>query len=473
MGGVCNSIKDKNVKANQKDKGKEEGNNNKDKDKKDEKEEGKEKEGNDAQKSKEEENKDKNEDNKEKEKKDVKIFPEITFKIENKDQEYTEKVKSTEKISHLFTLISKYKKKKYSEYDLLTDEEEEEGHVSLSSKLNEEIGSVFPNKENVSLKMLYLGLEISLDIKSDYEVTTTLLGEPLFDLGGNIGLLIYHKYEKSFTIEFIKNQKLTKYNHLSSYCNCKNVLYICGGESQENRGTNNRNFISDFTQIDLFNTESINDMPGLEEPRAWHSMIFIPSKYIFIVGGDTKVVEIFDIEKKKLTTDSEMNEIRNECTLFCLNDSILYAFSGTSKTGNYLKNIEKCNLRNSKREWTLIEYKSENADFQDCFYISSFYEKSSNAILFASNENENYNYDSLIFEVKEGEAEEDDEHNLKVFETEEKLVDVCPEKVFHPISDNTSVLIPLTGNIVTLYSIGSDLKLNKKLFPDALKKILD
>ena len=473
MGGVCNSIKNKNVKANQKDKGKEEGSNNKDKDKKDEKEEGKEKEGNDTQKSKEEENKDKNEDNKEKEKKDVKIFPEITFKIENKDQEYTEKVKSTEKISHLFTLISKYKKKKYSEYDLLTDEEGEDGHVSLSSKLNDEIGSVFPNKENVSLKMLYLGLEISLDIKTDYEVTTTLLGEPLFDLGGNIGLLIYHKYEKSFTSEILKNQKLTKYNHLSSYCNCKNVLYICGGESQENRGTNNRNFISDFTQIDLFNTESINDMPGLEEPRAWHSMIFIPSKYIFIVGGDTKVVEIFDIEKKKLTPDSEMNEIRNECTLFCLNDSILYAFSGTSKTGNYLKNIEKCNLRNSKREWTIIEYKTESADFQDCFYISSFYEKSSNAILFASNENENYNYESLIFEVKEGEAEEDDEHNLKVFETEEKLVDVCPEKIFHPISDNTSVLIPLTGNIVTLYSIGSDLKLNKKLFPDALKKILD
>ena len=473
MGGVCNSIKNKNVKANQKDKGKEEGSNNKDNDKKDGKEEGKEKEGNDAQKSKEEENKDKNEDNKEKEKKDVKIFPEITFKIENKDQEYTEKIKSTEKISYLFTLISKYKKKKYSEYDLLTDEDEEDGHVSLSSKLNDEIGSVFPNKENVSLKMLYLGLEISLDIKNDYEVTTTLLGEPLFDLGGNIGLLIYHKYEKSFTSEIIKNQKLTKYNHLSSYCNCKNVLYICGGESQENRGTNNRNYISDFTQIDLFNTESINDMPGLEEPRAWHSMIFIPSKYIFIVGGDTKVVEIFDIEKKKLTTDSEMNEIRNECTLFCLNDSILYAFSGTSKTGNYLKNIEKCNLRNSKRDWTIIEYKSENADFQDCFYISSFYEKSSKAILFACNENENYNYESLIFEVNEGEVEGDDEHNLKVFDTEEKLVDVCPEKVFHPISDNTSVLIPLTGNIVTLYSIGSDLKLNKKLFPDAIKKILD
>ena len=474
MGGICTSNKNKNIKSQQKDKNKIEANNEKDKDKKDSKEEGKEKEGNDDQKTKDEENKDKNEDNKEKEKKsDVKIFPEITFKIENKDQEYTEKVKSTEKISYLFALISKYKKKKYSEYDLLTDEEEEDGHVSLSSKLDDDIGSVFPNKENVSLKMLYLGLEISLDIKNDYEITTTLLGEPLFDLGGNIGLLIYHKYEKSFTSEILKNEKLVKYNHLSSYCNCKNVLYICGGESQENRGTNNRNYISDFTQIDLFNTQSINDMPSLEQPRAWHSMIFIPPKFIFIVGGHTKVVEIFDIDKKKLTPDSEMNEIRNECTLFCLNDSILYAFSGTSITGNYLKNIEKCNLRNSKREWILIEYKSENADFQDCFYISSFYEKSSKIILFACNENENHNFESLLFEVKEGEGEGDDEYNIKVFSTDEKLDDVCPEKVFHPISDNTSVLIPLTGNIVTLYSFGSDLKLNKKLYPDALKKILD
>ena len=467
MGAICNSSK-KNIKAQQKEKDKEDGNNDKDKEKKDSKDDDKEKEGKEGQK--EEENKDKNSpkktDNNEDKNQEKKAFPVITFKIENKDQEYTEKVNSSEKISYLFNLISKYKKKKYSEYDLLTNEENQDGYVSLSSKLNEEIGSVFPNKETVSLKMLYLGLEISLNVKNDYEVTTTLIGEPLFDLGGNIGLLIFHKYEKSFTSEILKNEKLSKYNHLSSYCNCKNVLYICGGESQENKGTNNRNYISDFTQIDLFNTESINDMPSLEEPRAWHSMIFIPSKYIFIVGGDTKVVEIFDIDKKKLTPDSEMNEIRNECTLFCLNDSILYAFSGTAKTGNYLKSIEKCNLRNSKREWMMVEYKNDNADFQDCFYISCFHQKSSNLIiLFAANENENYNYESLLFEVKDGEGEstEEEEYSLKIFELEEKFVDVCPEKFFHPISDNTSVLIPLIGNTVTLYSVESDMKLKKKI----------
>ena len=477
MGAICNSSKNKNIKAQQKEKGKEEGNNDKDKDKekKDSKTEDKDKEGKDDPKEKEKDKNSKtdNEETKAKEKKgDITIFPEITFKIENKDQEYTEKIKSSEKISYLFTLISKYKNTKYSEYDLLTNEEDEEGHVSLSSKLNEEIGPMFPNKEKISLKMLYLGLEVSLDVKNGYEVSTTLIGEPLFDLGGNIGLLIFHKFEKSFTSEILKNEKLSKYNHLSSYCNCKNVLYICGGESQENRGTNNRDYISDFTQIDLFDTKSINELPSLEEPRAWHSMIFIPPKYIFIVGGDTNVVEIFDIDKKIITPDSEMNEIRNECTLFCLNDSILYAFSGTSKMGNYLKNIEKCNLRTSKREWVNVEYKNENADFQDCFYISCFYQKS-NLILFAANENDNYNYESLIFEVKEGDSPEVEECSLNIFNSGEKLIDVCPEKIFYPISDNNSVLIPLTGNTVTLYMVESDMKLKKKLFPDALNKIFD
>ena len=110
----------------------------------------------------------------------------------------------------------------------------------------------------------------------------------------------------------------------------------------------------------MFNTESINDLPSLEHPRAWHSMIFIPPKYIFIVGGDTKVVEIFNIEKQELTPDSEMNEVRNECTLFCLNDSILYALSGLSMNGSYIKDIEKCNLRAAEREWKLVKLKESD-----------------------------------------------------------------------------------------------------------------
>ena len=37
-------------------------------------------------------------------------------------------------------------------------------------------------------------------------------------------------------------------------------------------------------------------------------MIYVPNKYIFIVGGsNTKSVELYDMEEKKLTKDNELN----------------------------------------------------------------------------------------------------------------------------------------------------------------------
>ena len=441
MGGACTSVKSKVVKSKQKD----------------------------------EEKKEQETDNKDKEKNDSKIKEikedenenqmtsrEITFKITNQDKEYTEKVKSSEKISYLFTLISKYKTKKYSEFDLMFEED-----ISLASKLTEEIGVFFKTENEVSLKMLYLGLNISFDVKKDYEASNTLIAQPLYDLGGNIGLLIYNKFENTFSSEILKSEKLLKYNHLSSYCNCKNVLYICGGESKENIGTNNRNYISDFTKIDLFSTDLIDDLPSMEHPRAWHSMIYIPPKYLFIVGGDTKVVELFNIEKQKLTPDSEMNEIRNECTLFCLDDSILFALSGISMNGTYIKSIEKCNLRAAEREWKIIKLKESDVEIQNCFYISCFATSSTNIILFASNENENHDHNSLEYEDGE------EEGNLKIFNSNIKITDVCPDKMFHPINNDISILIPLIGNNVSVYLLHNDFKLEKKSFPDALKRIYD
>ena len=56
-------------------------------------------------------------------------------------------------------------------------------------------------------------------------------------------------------------------------------------------------------------------------------MIYVPNKYIFIVGGsNTKSVELYDMEEKKITKDSELNELRCECTLFLVNNMYLYAF---------------------------------------------------------------------------------------------------------------------------------------------------
>ena len=115
--------------------------------------------------------------------------------------------------------------------------------------------------------MLYLGLNISLEDNKDYEAINTLIAQTLYDLGGNIGLLIYNKFENTFYSKILKSEQLLKYNYLSAYCNCKNVLYICGGKSKQNMGTNKRNYISNFTKIDLFSTESINELANLENLR--------------------------------------------------------------------------------------------------------------------------------------------------------------------------------------------------------------
>jgi hypothetical protein len=58
-------------------------------------------------------------------------------------------------------------------------------------------------------------------------------------------------------------------------------------------------------------------------------MIYIPPKYIFIVSGTCNSVEVYDIEKKMINHDSDLNEKRGECSLCCINNSVLYAFCGS------------------------------------------------------------------------------------------------------------------------------------------------
>ena len=485
--GICTSTKQKNVKANQKNDPKADG---KDKDKPKDDKEGNKNEGEKKDESKKEESNKKlpgeegekpdksfnsmdvksndNVENNANENEKTSKFEEIKVTFNNKgNNELVETFKTSEKISVLFKYLEKVNK--YAEYDLLYGENGE----SLLSRMNNSIGSVFSDVDNVELSMFYFGLEISDNLKKEYEINTTLIGAPLFDLGGDIGLLIFHKFEKKFSSLIIKEEKLSKFSHLSSYCNCKNCFFICGGESDENKTNNNINFnpeqfIANFCEIDLFSPSTINDLKPLTQPRAWHSMIFIPTKYIFIVGGNTNKVEIYETEKKTLQVDSEMKEIRNECTLFCMNNSILYAFGGCKYDGTYLKNVEKCNLRRNERKWEMVNFKtSGNANFQDCFYVPVL-KNDNNLILFSTNESDNNNYDNLLFD-----NENEDNPTISNYKSDDKIIYVCPEKIFHPIGEDTYVLIPLIGRCVNYYKIKSDMKLIKEEDLDALKEIID
>ena len=320
--------------------------------------------------------------------------------------------------------------------------------------------------ESVEVNMLYLGLDISNDIKLEYENTNTVIGVPLFDLGSDIGLLIFHKLEKKFTTEIIKNKKLSKFNHLSSICNGKNILYLSGGDATKKSGkSESTNY---FISIDLLSTNSINDLPKLNVPRSWHSMIYIPKKYIYIVGGGTLETELFDIEKKSLIIDNKMNEIRNESTLFIMNNSILYAFCGISVDGSFISTVERCNLRQKERIWSYVNYSTaDNTLFQECFYVASFFSDSS-LILFAANEDDKNEFSNILFDL-----EYEDNPTLSYYESGGKIVDVIPEKMFHPIGQNVSIMIPLVGTTAKIYKTDEALKLNIEYFPEALKEIME
>ena len=86
------------------------------------------------------------------------------------------------------------------------------------------------------------------------------------------------KYEKQ-TLEFfgLKDFGLSK----SAYCNSFNDLYISHGE--------NKNFYK-INNIKL-NIEKLDDIPW---SKKYHSMIYIPNKYIYFIGGNTKATFYYD-----------------------------------------------------------------------------------------------------------------------------------------------------------------------------------
>ena len=374
--------------------------------------------------------------------------------------EFEQVFKTADKISDLFDKILE-KKSKYNEYDLIANDT-----INLSTKLNEKIGSVFPDTENAEVNMIYLGLDISEDIKSEYESSYDVLGTPLFNLGENIGVLIYHIKKNNFTSEILQNKQLMKFSNLSSICNTKNILYISGGDENKN-STEKTNPINLFYSIDLLNTNKIEELPSLNTARCFHSMIYIPNKYIFFVGGNTPDVELFDIKKKEIIIDSKMKEIRNECTLFVMNNSVLYAFCGISPEGSFLTTVEKCNLRQKDRSWSYVNYSTaDNTLFEECYYIGQFFSDNS-LILFASNEGDNNEFSNILFDL-----EDEENPTISYYEKGEKISDVVPEKIFHPVGNNNFIMIPYVTTLAKIYKIDDDMRLSVETFPGAMKNLI-
>ena len=222
--------------------------------------------------------------------------------------------------------------------------------------------------EVIEMKYEYKGLDIPEninDIIESYIESNKIIGSAILDNQELFYIITYEKENgliKPYYYKRSNNEELVKFNLFTAYCNAKGYLYISGGENEQNSDPDKTIAkYNDFFYIDLNKLDEnkdkiiINELPNLNESRTWHSMIYIPYKYIFIVGGsNTKSVEIYNMDTNEINIDSELNEFRSECTLCLVNNMYLYAFCGFLIHQEYNITIERCNLLKEKRKWEYV-----------------------------------------------------------------------------------------------------------------------
>ena len=261
---------------------------------------------------------------------DFEIYDTITKKTN-----YQKSIKNNLTLSELLTL---------ADYNVFGDLDIQlNDYTNITSELNSNIKDIietyFPNENllTVNIFVTTKGLSIPSNIRKAYQDMTPIIGNAIFENPKMFGIILYFKENSNLeTYYFDKeiNKELTKFNSFSSYCSARGIFYISGGEKEEEidikKETEEYNdFISiDMKKLNFYNLY-LDVLPNLIEKRTWHSMIFVPNQYIFIVGGlNTKTVEIYDIDKNEIYLDSELNKKRCEPTMCLVNNIYLYAFWG-------------------------------------------------------------------------------------------------------------------------------------------------
>ena len=245
-------------------------------------------------------------------------------------------------------------------------------------------------KYTLRIRLIRSGLNIVHDIRHYIAKRTYLIGGLTFDKPNSFGLFIFNKLNNStLSFEYSTNiyLQMKKVNQFSAYCNALNKLYISGGEMLNNEVTDS------FICLDLNEIQQNIFVPtqlcSLQKRRYWHSMIFIPEKYIFIVGGPNELdVELYDIDKNISRIDSRLNMERCEPSLILVNNKFLYAIFGFQLYESFINTIERCNVHRKMRSWEMVEYRLNNTPgIVRAFFGVSYV--SNNILLVSDKENEN------------------------------------------------------------------------------------
>ena len=317
----------------------------------------------------------------------------------------------------------------------------------LNTNLKDIIDKYFYNTNLLSLPILVTnkGLSIPSNIMKSYQEMTPIIGIPIFGHPENIELSLYYTKTKNLeNFYFYKSEytNLKKFSFFSSFCSANGLLYISGGESEHTSNINEGpEEYNDFVSIDMNaiydDTLNVKKLPNLLVKRTWHSMIFVPNQYIFIVGGEnTKMVELYDIDKNEIHLDSELKSKRCEPTMCLVNNKYLYAFCGFCPYQDFNDSIERCNLLKNKREWEFIDF---SINISPSFFGIGYY-KNDEIYLISSKDCKNEDNKSYSFKLGE---EEDSQDEIKEIKLKYNDLRIFKDKFFYPVSDNYAVNLPL------------------------------
>jgi hypothetical protein len=385
----------------------------------------------------------------------------------NSEREITLSMDQNKTLNDLFNELKINPK---SEYDIQIKDGQLIQDVDKSERIidifYQNITNINNTNKEVNFELIYKGLKIPENVIESYINKNPIIGSPVFDNPDFFAIITFNTKNKElefYNYEHTDFSLLNKFNSFTAYCNANGLLYISGGENEQSEDFEksvveyNDFFYIDLKELKPYNNSGhsngndeniikenhqldIKELPNLLEPRTWHSMIFVPVKYIFIVGGSTKSVEVYDIEENTLVKDSDLLEMRSECTLCMVNDVYLYAFCGflLHQTFNYT--VERCNLRKSKRIWEFVQFNNNNnLKFIPSFFCVSYY-KNNDIILVGGNDSIEECNKSYIVKI----GMEDNSHDeINEFNFGEEKFGVFRDKLFTPIDVKYAINIPL------------------------------
>ena len=260
--------------------------------------------------------------------------------------------------------------------------------LNLSKTINE-------YRENEEEKILFINIDVKglRDISSNcdsyiYE-NIRVLGKIFFE---PFELYVYNILENilrkvNISDEEINSSDIEKVTNITSFCHGINKVYLFGGEE-------NNNLINSFWIIDLKQLK-IRKLNSNTPSRKDNSLIYIPKKYVFIIGGQNeKSVYYFDTYKEKFFNYCDLEDIFIKPALIFIDNTFLYVFSNFEN--KFL--ISKTNLRKEPKWETIIPEMPENLIVsQQNFGVCK---SDSNSIIFIGGEviNENKENENNIFE---------------------------------------------------------------------------